>query len=396
MGKNAHHKEKQDAKRAIKNKKKFKNRNSIGKAKQKTGSAGRFMTRTTAVAKLQVPLKDFRKLCILKGVYPREPKKKFKGTNTTYFFAKDIQFLMHEPILNKFREQKAFLKKIRKASGRHERKRAETLEGRKPVYKLDHLIRERYPSFTDALQDLDDALCLIMLFASLSPSKYVPAKRVQTCARLRREFLAYVAKTRSLRHTFISIKGIYYQAEVHGVTLTWVEPHHGFAQQPTMTVDYRVMLSFLELYEAVVTFVNFKLYHDLGMAYPPPLDANADDAGVHLAANLFVPKAGAGDGAAPPKQLRPPASRPRRRRAGERRQRRRRRRRSSRRSRASSRAWRATTTTTTAPTVRWPTAATLSTTTTTKMGPRRRRCGGSSRRATFSAGARRRCRRWSC
>ena len=303
MGKNAHHKEKQDAKRAIKNKKKFKNRNSIGKAKQKTGSAGRFMTRTTAVAKLQVPLKDFRKLCILKGVYPREPKKKFKGTNTTYFFAKDIQFLMHEPILNKFREQKAFLKKIRKASGRHERKRAETLEGRKPVYKLDHLIRERYPSFTDALQDLDDALCLIMLFASLSPSKYVPAKRVQTCARLRREFLAYVAKTRSLRHTFISIKGIYYQAEVHGVTLTWVEPHHGFAQQPTMTVDYRVMLSFLELYEAVVTFVNFKLYHDLGMAYPPPLNANADDAGVHLAANLFVPKAGAGDGAAPPKQL---------------------------------------------------------------------------------------------
>ena len=233
MGRAGTHKEKKDTKRQIKDKRKFKNRNSIGKAKKKVGSQGRYTTRTMAIRRLQVSLKDFRRLCILKGIYPREPKKKFKGGNTTYYFAKDILFLSHEPLLEKFREQKAFLKKIRRACGRHEKAQAKRLDARRPVYKLDHLVRERYPTFVDALRDLDDALCLIHLFASLSPSKFVPAARVQACTKLAREFQAYVARTHGLRATFLSIKGTYYQAELFGVSVTWIVPH-SFAQQPTM------------------------------------------------------------------------------------------------------------------------------------------------------------------
>ena len=293
MGAHGDKKALRDEKKAnIKDKKKFKDRNSIGKTKKKVGSAGRYTTRTQAIKKLQVPLKDFRRLCILKGIYPREPKKKFKGSNTTYYFAKDIQFLMHEPLLDKFREQKAFLKKIRRATGRHEKKKAMRLDGRRPEYKLDHLIRERYPTFVDALADLDDALCLVHLFASLAPDKLIPGARIQRCARLAREFQAYVVRARCLRQTFISIKGIYYQADVMGVTLTWIVPH-SFAQQPTMTVDYRIMLSFLELYEALLTFVNFKLFHAQGLAYPPEINGASDGSGAFLGAVVTKPAAAA-------------------------------------------------------------------------------------------------------
>lgn len=46
-----------------------------------------------------------RRLCILKGVYPVEPKnKKVNKTSQakTYYYRKDILYLSHEPIIWKF------------------------------------------------------------------------------------------------------------------------------------------------------------------------------------------------------------------------------------------------------------------------------------------------------
>jgi pescadillo protein len=42
--------------------------------------------------------------------------------------------------------------------------------------------------------------------------------------------MLYVIASQSLRKTFVSIKGIYFQAEIHGQTITWVVPHH-FSQE---------------------------------------------------------------------------------------------------------------------------------------------------------------------
>lgn len=173
--------------------------NSIGKIKAKRGSAARFMTRSRALRSLQVPLKDFRRLCILKGIYPRDPPKKFSGADKTYYYTKDILYLQHEPLLAKFREMSALLKKVVRRADRGEKADAVRLYDNRPVYRLDHLIRERYPSFTDALRDLDDALCLVHLFACVPSAKLLPPERIANCARLCKEFQARRGAARARR-----------------------------------------------------------------------------------------------------------------------------------------------------------------------------------------------------
>jgi hypothetical protein len=48
----------------------------------------------------------------------RDPKKKHKGQGKTYYHVKDINFLAHEPLLDKFRALRAYERKIKKAKAR--------------------------------------------------------------------------------------------------------------------------------------------------------------------------------------------------------------------------------------------------------------------------------------
>ncbi|KAF2641698.1 hypothetical protein P280DRAFT_448857 [Massarina eburnea CBS 473.64] len=259
------------------------------KKKGTTGAARNYITRTRAVKKLQISLPDFRRLCIFKGIYPREPRKKKKVTKgstaaTTFYYTKDIQYLLHEPLLGKFREHKAVAKKIARALGRGEAGDAARLEKHLiPKIKLDHIIKERYPTFVDALRDLDDALSMLFLFATLPSSEYVPAKTISICQKLCHEFEHYVITTHSLRKSFLSIKGIYYQATIQGQDIMWLVPYR-FVQRSGGDIDFRIMGTFVEFYTTLLGFVNYRLYTTIGLVYPPKFNAKMDEQGGELSA----------------------------------------------------------------------------------------------------------------
>jgi len=55
-------------------------------------------------------------------------------------------------------------------------------------------------------------------------------------------------------------------------------------------VDFKVMLTFLEFYETLLGFVNFKLFHTLGYKYPPVIDKNREAQGDQLGAVILHSK----------------------------------------------------------------------------------------------------------
>lgn len=250
------------------------------KKKYERGAATNYITRNKARKKLQLSLPDFRRLCILKGIYPHEPKHKKKvnkGSTAprTFYLLKDIRFLLHEPIVGKFREYRVFVRRLRKAYGKQEWDAVDRIRDNKPAYKLDHIIKERYPTFIDALRDLDDALSMGFLFSTFRRTGKCHVQTIQLCRRLSVEFLNYVVASRSLRKVFLSIKGIYYQAEILGQTVTWITPYAFSHDHPT-DVDYRVMATFTEFYTTLLGFVNFRLYQTLNLQYPPKLDSHSE------------------------------------------------------------------------------------------------------------------------
>ena len=60
---------------------------------------------------------------------------------------------------------------MRKAVHNDDKVKVSSLEEHRPMYTLDRIVRERYPTFIDALRDIDDALSLCTLYAVLSSHK---------------------------------------------------------------------------------------------------------------------------------------------------------------------------------------------------------------------------------
>ena len=89
-------------------------------------------------------------------------------------------------MLDKFRAIKAHIKKHKKLLGRRELKTAENHLAKTPKYSMVQVIKDRYPSFVDALRDMDDALCLVALYAQLPQhmTLEINKKDLEVCASL--------------------------------------------------------------------------------------------------------------------------------------------------------------------------------------------------------------------
>mmetsp|Transcript_2561 Transcript_2561/g.3700 ORF Transcript_2561/g.3700 Transcript_2561/m.3700 type:complete len:674 (-) Transcript_2561:1597-3618(-) len=238
-----------------------------GKGHKKTEQ--KYMSKKQALHKLQADNDTFRRLCILKGVYPQEIKK--AKSNRTFFATKDINLMMADPLLYKFFEFQTWKKKLRKATDKGEKiKQSNFLKWEKPMFEYGHLVKERYPNFAMALKDLSDSLSLLFMFRLMPSNDEIPDEMLDTVKRLTNEFMTYVIRTHSLRKAFVTVKGIYYQVRIKNVPITWVTPFNfPFSVNQNKTeMPFFVFKEFLNFYTTSLGFINHKLYNDIGIQYP--------------------------------------------------------------------------------------------------------------------------------
>ena len=87
-------------------------------------------------------------LCIFKGIYPREPhnrKKAQRGRSGVkiLYNKKDIQFLLHEPLIWVLRAMNVYYRRIDKARALKNFEKLQQLRANAPTLRLDHIVKER-------------------------------------------------------------------------------------------------------------------------------------------------------------------------------------------------------------------------------------------------------------
>ncbi|XP_019527396.3 pescadillo homolog [Aedes albopictus] len=250
--------------------------------KYQSGEGAQYMTRKAAMRKLQLSMQDFRRLCILKGIYPREPKHRViaqRGSTDIkiLYHRKDITFLLHEPIVWTLRDRKIFNRRIAHARAKGNNLLKNVRMANYPEIKLDHIIKERFPTFIDAIKELDDCMTLLFLFSTFPAMKVVTREITSLARRLTIEFMHYVIASKALRKVFVSIKGYYFQAEIKGELVTWIVPHYyPFQPQRKEYVDFKIMKSFADFFTVMAGFVNYRLYNSINMVYPPQFSVSID------------------------------------------------------------------------------------------------------------------------
>ncbi|XP_035910301.1 pescadillo homolog [Anopheles stephensi] len=262
--------------------------------KYKSGEGAMYYTRRAAMRKLQLKIQDFRQLCILKGIYPREPKNRARAQHGSkelriLYHKKDITFLLHEPIVWTLRDRKIFNRRIKRAAAKQNTNLRDIRLHNYPQLKLDHIVKERYPTFIEAIKELDDCMTLLFMFSTFPATKIITRELTRMSRRLTVEFMHYIIAAQALRKVFISVKGYYFQAEIKGQTVTWIVPHYfPYAPHRGEMVDLSIMKSFGDFFIVMAGFINFRLYHSVNLVYPPQFSQALDSDETMASEQKFV------------------------------------------------------------------------------------------------------------
>jgi len=252
------------------------------------------MTRAQVIRRMQLTIKQFRELCILKGLHPVEPGRKRirKQSSKTWYFLKDVTWLKSDPGVEYFRKKYTYDKKEAKYAAKGWKDKLINLRNNKPELDIGAYVKDRYPSLQDAINDMDDALCVVSLLQELQANKRAE-KRIKKsvlrdCERLVREWNLYVAESHSLTKVFVSIKGTYYQANVRGAKVMWLVPH-GTRPMVPRDVDMETMGYFAEFYISMLSFIFYRLYTEMGFVYPPRINRENEQQDLGMRALELVP-----------------------------------------------------------------------------------------------------------
>ncbi|GAB66361.1 pescadillo N-terminus domain containing protein, partial [Plasmodium cynomolgi strain B] len=245
------------------------------KAKKK--KEGKYLTKRSILKKLYLKEREFRKLCIFKGIYPKDFKEiplKLRSKfykQKVYYSKNDFQKLAHEKIIQDFRKITICLKKYKKYKvALEDEEKCKNLIKNFPKYTLDHIIKERFPIFSYAIEQLDDALSAVVAYSLLPSNEKIGISNrfVTNCEVIKNHFHYYIYKTNRIKKGFISVKGYYLQAEILQKKVTWLIPHT-FTPYLDKTIDFTIISTFIEYYICLLKFVLFKLYKMHNMVYPP-------------------------------------------------------------------------------------------------------------------------------
>ena len=237
----------------------------MGKRQKKNeqGLVCEYVIQSQALKRLQVSLSMFRRLCIIHGIHPRDPTKKTEGKNRTYYSLSDIRKIEVGCVRDAFCDKSAARKKlgILKARG-FSKKASRVAKSLDCLVDVTGSLKDRYPTFEDAIADMSDAVSTLALLAALPADRAIGiSPRLIACASAAyHDFLNCVMDGKRLTKCFASIKGFYFTADFGSghKKVTWLHPH-GFVVEMPAEVDVKIFSTFAEVYVPLVQAVVGKL-----------------------------------------------------------------------------------------------------------------------------------------